>query len=69
MTAVTADEMRAVDRVVTLALPKTGLATLPVPISLADISVPAGVYDRLDIPYEGPFADEYLLELTQRPRS
>lgn len=53
------------DRVVTLALPKTGLAPLSTPVVLADISVPAGVYDRLDIPYEGPFTDAYLVDLSR----
>jgi NAD(P)H-hydrate epimerase len=51
------------ERVVTLALPKTGLAALSCPLALADISVPAGVYERLDVTYEGPFDDAYLVEL------
>ena len=38
------------DRVLTLALPKTGLAGLASDLLLADIGLPAGVYDRLDIP-------------------
>lgn len=52
------------DRVVTLALPKTGLSALSVPVTLADISVPAGVYHELDIPYQRPFADEYVVALS-----
>ncbi|MUV88540.1 NAD(P)H-hydrate epimerase [Halapricum sp. CBA1109] len=51
------------DRVVTLALPKTGLAGLDADLFLADIAIPAGVYDALDIPYASPFADEYWIEL------
>lgn len=47
------------DRVVTLALPKTGLAVESCPLVLVDISVPAGVYESLDIPYETPFGSEY----------
>jgi len=43
------------DRVLTLALPKTGLVEREEPLVLADISVPATVYDRLDIAYEQPF--------------
>ncbi len=54
------------DRTLTLALPKTGLVDLPGRLELADISVPATVYDRLDIPYEEPFGDRYRVELTAR---
>jgi len=43
------------DRTVTLALPKTGLADIDGELYLADIGIPAVVYDRLDIDYEGPF--------------
>lgn len=65
--ATTGDEPgAAVDpaHVVTLALPKTGLAGLDCRLTLADIAVPAVVYDRLDIAYEGVFDDGYLVELT-----
>jgi len=49
------------DRVVTLALPKTGLAGLSGDLLLADIGLPDGVYDRLDIP---PFGfDDYAVAL------
>ncbi len=51
------------DRTLTLALPKTGLVGLTGRLDLADISVPATVYDRLDIPYEEPFGDRYRVEL------
>lgn len=38
------------DSVVTLALPKTGVAPVDCELSLADIGLPAGVYEHLDIP-------------------
>jgi NAD(P)H-hydrate epimerase len=45
------------DRTLTLALPKTGLATGGVgDLSLADIGIPCGVYDRAGVKaYEQPF--------------
>jgi NAD(P)H-hydrate epimerase len=52
----------APDRVLTLALPKTGLAGGDWDLWLADIAIPATVYDRLDIPYSGPF-ETYWVEL------
>lgn len=43
-------------RTLTLALPKTGLASGAVgELHLADIGIPAGVYDRVGIDYEQPF--------------
>jgi NAD(P)H-hydrate epimerase len=60
--ATTGDEPGdAVDpaRVVTLALPKTGLRGLDCPLYLADISLPAALYERLDIDYTNPFGDRY----------
>lgn len=51
------------DRVVTLALPKTGLTSRDDPVVLADISVPRTVYERLDIEYESPFENSYWVEL------
>jgi NAD(P)H-hydrate epimerase len=51
------------DFVVTLALPKTGLAGLDATILLADIAIPAVVYDRLSIPYRSPFDGAHLIEL------
>ena len=51
------------DAVLTLALPKTGLRAVGAPVILADIAVPAGVYDRLDIPYGGPFDGQYRVPL------
>lgn len=43
------------DRIVTLALPKTGLIDRPEPIELADLGIPHTVYDRLGIDYEDHF--------------
>jgi len=51
------------DRVVTLALPKTGLRSVAARLLLADISVPATVYAALDIPYEPPFGPDYLVPI------
>lgn len=50
------------DQVLTLALPKTGLAGGDWDLWLADIAIPATVYDRLDIPYSGPF-ESYWVKL------
>ena len=38
------------DAVVTLALPKTGLKAVDADLLLADIGLPAGVYEQLDVP-------------------
>lgn len=51
------------DVVVTLALPKTGLVGLDCPVTLADIGIPRVVYDRAEIPDDGPFGGEYLVAL------
>ncbi|WP_049930968.1 NAD(P)H-hydrate epimerase [Halosimplex carlsbadense] len=53
------------DRVLTLALPKTGLSEIDCDLSLGDIAIPAGVYHSLDIPYSNPFEDEYRVDLTR----
>jgi len=53
------------DRVLTLALPKTGLVEFRGDLYLGDIAIPAGVYHSLDIPYSNPFDDEYWVELTR----
>ncbi|MEF8851880.1 MAG: NAD(P)H-hydrate epimerase [Haloarculaceae archaeon] len=53
------------DRVVTLALPKTGLADTRCDLYLADIGIPAGVYHALDIPYSNPFDDGDWTPLTR----
>lgn len=52
------------DRVVTLALPKTGLAAHPGELFLADIAIPAGVFRSLDLTYSNPF-EEYWVRLTR----
>jgi NAD(P)H-hydrate epimerase len=54
------------DRVVTLALPKTGLDTVDCSLYLADISLPAALYDRLDVDYENPFGDRYWVSIQAR---
>jgi NAD(P)H-hydrate epimerase len=42
------------DRTLTLALPKTGLTTVR-DLRLADIGIPAGVYERVGVDYAQPF--------------
>jgi len=56
---------RAVDpaRVVTLALPKTGLLAVDCSLFLADISLPGALYDRLGVDYESPFGDRYWVSI------
>lgn len=51
------------DYTVTLALPKTGLAAIGGELRLVDLSIPAAVYDRLDIEYDGPFGDGFAVPL------
>ena len=51
------------DRTVTLALPKTGLEAVEGQLFLADIGIPSTVYDRLDLEYGTPFADNDWIEL------
>ncbi|MDZ7745816.1 MAG: NAD(P)H-hydrate epimerase [Halobacteriales archaeon] len=51
------------ERVVTLALPKTGLTAVTGSLYLADIGIPRTVYDRLDIDYEMPFGTQEWVEL------
>ncbi|MEF8883192.1 MAG: NAD(P)H-hydrate epimerase [Halapricum sp.] len=51
------------DRVLTLALPKTGLAAVEAPLYLGDIGIPSIVYDRVGIDYESPFEGEYVRPL------
>lgn len=51
------------DRIVTLALPKTGLVDFADSLFLADIGVPKTVYDRLDIEYVNPFGWRSWVEL------
>jgi len=65
--AITAAEMRTVDRIViesdrtlTLALPKTGLRDQPGELLLSDLGIPAAVYDDAGIPYSHPFGDDLI---------
>ena len=52
------------DRTLTLALPKTGLATAKAgDLVLADIGIPAGVYARAGIDYRTPFSTGYRVKL------
>ena len=51
------------DRTVTLALPKTGLDSIPGRLFLADIGIPKTVYERLDVAYANPFEDRDWIEL------
>lgn len=50
-------------RTVTLALPKTGLESVPGSLFLADIGIPETVYERLDIEYDRPFGNDYWVEI------
>jgi len=52
-------------RLVTLALPKTGLLRLETDLYLADIGIPAGVYESLELPYSNPFDEHYWVSLSQ----
>jgi NAD(P)H-hydrate epimerase len=56
----------APDTVLTLALPKTGLAGLDCPVWLGDIAIPGTVYDRLDISEGRPFEGTYRVRLRER---
>ncbi|AUX09569.1 ADP-dependent NAD(P)H-hydrate dehydratase [Halalkaliarchaeum desulfuricum] len=53
------------DRTVTLALPKTGLASIDGRLLLADIGIPKTVYHRLDIEYANPFGEHDWVELVR----
>jgi NAD(P)H-hydrate epimerase len=53
------------DHTVTLALPKTGLAAIGGDLRLVDLSIPATVYDRLDIEYANPFGDAFSVPLSR----
>ncbi|WP_435064653.1 NAD(P)H-hydrate epimerase [Halobaculum sp. EA56] len=53
------------DRTVTLALPKTGLDAVGGRLFLADLTIPATVYDRLGIDYRYPFGDDDWVELVR----
>ncbi|MFC7059485.1 NAD(P)H-hydrate epimerase [Halovenus salina] len=53
-------------RVLTLALPKTGLRSADCPVSLADISLPVALYERLGIDYETPFKNRYWVKINPK---
>jgi NAD(P)H-hydrate epimerase len=54
------------DSVLTLALPKTGLVGLDCRLLLADIAIPAAVYDRLGVDCPGVFDGEYVIDIETR---
>lgn len=48
----------------TLALPKTGLASVSTgTLFLADLGIPDEVYRRLGLPYRSPFGNRFWVEL------
>lgn len=51
------------ERTLTLALPKTGLDAVSGTLYIADIGIPATVYERLDIAYTSPFGEEDWVEI------
>jgi NAD(P)H-hydrate epimerase len=53
-------------RTLTLALPKTGLDRLTGQVYLADIGIPAEVYQRLGLVFEWPMPGQYWLALRAR---
>lgn len=53
----------APDRLVTLALPKTGLAAVAADLVLADIGIPDAVYDEVGLAHEPPFGDRFRVPL------
>jgi NAD(P)H-hydrate epimerase len=53
------------DLTATLALPKTGLATIGGDLRLVDLSIPATVYDRLGIEYAQPFGEAFSVSLSR----
>lgn len=55
----------APETTVTLALPKTGLATTGGRLVCADLGIPAGVYDAAGIAYDHPFGDRFSVELAR----
>jgi len=56
------------DLVVTLALPKTGLRQFDGGLVLADIGIPAVVFERAGIDYEPPFRGKPLVDLRAKSR-
>jgi len=54
------------ERTLTLALPKTGLHSVPGDLYLADIGIPPEVYQRLGLSFEPPFGKRYWIRLEKR---
>jgi NAD(P)H-hydrate epimerase len=52
------------DRTLTLALPKTGLASVPCALYVADIGIPPEVYQPLGLFFEPFFEDRYWVRIT-----
>jgi NAD(P)H-hydrate epimerase len=55
----------APDRTLTLALPKTGLLQVGGALALADIGIPAVVFERAGLDYESPFDGRYRVDLVR----
>lgn len=53
------------ERILTLALPKTGLRRVPGPLYLADIGIPPQVFQRLGLAYVPPFGDASWVRLAE----
>lgn len=51
------------EQVLTLALPKTGLTAVDAALILADIGLPAAVYETVGIGYTSPFTDGYRVSI------
>ena len=51
------------DRTLTLALPKTGLRSVPGELYLADIGIPPEVYQQLGLTVKPPFGGRYWVRL------
>lgn len=52
--------------VLTLALPKTGLSAVDAPVALADVGIPAAVYERAGVAYRSPFDGRWRVPLRRR---
>lgn len=52
------------DLTMTLALPKTGLIpSVTGELYLADIEIPKKVYEKIELKYQTPFNDNYIMKL------
>ena len=51
------------ERTLTLALPKTGLHSVPGDLYLADIGIPPQLYEQLGLDYDSPFREDYWIPL------